>query len=55
MKLKKVGRILTLAVDDDPSERRKGPKKLNIGSTVYIGGLPENNLLTPDNFVSQSK
>lgn len=52
MRLKKEGRTLTLTVDSDPSERRKGPKKMNIGNSVYFGGLPDNNLLAPDNFVS---
>ncbi|XP_052132560.1 laminin subunit alpha-1, partial [Frankliniella occidentalis] len=50
VRLKKDGRILTLSVDSDPPERRKGPKKMNIGHNIYIGGLPDNNLLVPDNF-----
>lgn len=52
VRLKKEGRNLMLSVDNDPLERRRGPKKINIGSVLYIGGLPDNNLLVPDNFVS---
>ncbi|KAK3921962.1 Laminin subunit alpha-1 [Frankliniella fusca] len=53
VRLKKEGRILTLSVDNDNPERRKGPKKMNIGHNMYIGGLPDNNLLVPDNFVQR--
>lgn len=55
VRLKKEGRNLMLSVDKDPLEKRRGPKKINIGSVLYIGGLPDNNLLVPDNFVRVKK
>jgi len=42
-----------LIVDSNKRKRRKGyPKKLNIGNTMYVGGVPEIGLILPELLVS---
>jgi hypothetical protein len=35
-----------------PKRRKRYPKKLNIGNTMYVGGVPESGVLLPELLVS---
>lgn len=52
MILRKEERKMILLVDSIEPEKTKTPKKINIGSIMYIGGLPENVLTLPESLVS---
>ncbi|XP_063216579.1 laminin subunit alpha-1 [Bacillus rossius redtenbacheri] len=53
--VRKAGRRLLVEVDALPPQaaRAKFPKKMNLGSTMYVGGLPQNNLPLPEMLVQK--
>ena len=55
MVLQKQDRKIILKVDSIQPEKTKTPKKINIGSVMYIGGIPETGLTLPEAFVSLCK
>lgn len=51
--LSREGNRIMMIVDSNKRKRRKGyPKKLNIGNTMYVGGVPGTGLILPDLLVS---
>lgn len=47
--LSREGNRIMMIVDSNKRKRRKGyPKKLNIGNTMYVGGVPETGLILPE-------
>ena len=45
MILEKEDRKMNLRVDSIDPEKTKTPKKMNVGSVIYIGGLPESGVM----------
>jgi hypothetical protein len=45
--IQKVEQQVRIIVDGVESDRKKAPKKLNVLSTAYVGGLPETNSIAP--------
>jgi hypothetical protein len=45
-------RIMMIVDSNKPKRRKRYPKKLTIGNTMYVGGLPESGLLLPESLVS---
>lgn len=41
-------RIMMIVDSNKPKRRKRYPKKLNFGNTMYVGGVPENGILLPD-------
>lgn len=51
MILEKEDRKMTLRVDSIDPEKTKTPKKMNVGSIMYIGGLPQSGVMVPQPLV----
>lgn len=51
--LSRAGNRIVMIVDSNkPKRRKRYPKKLNIGNTMYVGGVPESGVLLPELLVS---
>ena len=51
--LSREGNRIMMMVDSlKPKRKKRYPKKLNIGNTMYVGGIPESGLFLPESLVS---
>jgi hypothetical protein len=47
-------RIMMIVDSNKPKQRKRYPKKLNFGNTMYVGGVPESGILLPELLVSMA-
>jgi hypothetical protein len=45
-------RIMMIVDSNKPTRRKRYPKKLSFGNTMYVGGVPESGILLPESLVS---
>lgn len=51
MVLQRQDRKMILKVDSIDPEKTKTPKKMNLGNTLFIGGVPESGVMLPPQLV----
>jgi len=54
IQLVKENKTLNFAIDSIPQEKLNLTKKLSLGNTMYVGGIPENDIQLPDSLIVQA-